>query len=233
MLRFSPPAYLHPNRFPPTLSFSTTSRLFPFVLGSYCQLVQYNALGAGIFYGIFHRRTLQTRLDNERAHEEEARHERLVKFPGFGYDFHSLEQGDNDELARAYTEIFNSNRDISSFIVMKGLICLFLRIPTKESRIFDANQAIVQRVGTNLVRDKRALLKDNAHSEEFLGQDLLTPLIKSNLDETDSRQAMSDEEVLGLINFHFPCCGPRNCQFYHVMGIICADQASGGAKEAP
>ncbi|KAJ1302442.1 hypothetical protein OPQ81_002760 [Rhizoctonia solani] len=42
-------------------------------------VVRYTALGAGIFYGIFHRRTLQTRLDNERAHEEEARHERLVK----------------------------------------------------------------------------------------------------------------------------------------------------------
>ncbi|KAH7338585.1 hypothetical protein B0J17DRAFT_657726 [Rhizoctonia solani] len=35
-------------------------------------VVRYTALGGGILYGIFHRRTLQTRLDNERAHEQEA-----------------------------------------------------------------------------------------------------------------------------------------------------------------
>ncbi|KAG8741556.1 hypothetical protein FRC11_014720 [Ceratobasidium sp. 423] len=42
-------------------------------------VVRYTALGAGILYGIVHRRTLQTRLDNERAHEHELRHEQLVK----------------------------------------------------------------------------------------------------------------------------------------------------------
>ncbi|CAE6450004.1 unnamed protein product [Rhizoctonia solani] len=42
-------------------------------------VVRYTALGGGILYGIFHRRTLQTRLDNERAHEHEVRHENLLK----------------------------------------------------------------------------------------------------------------------------------------------------------
>ncbi|KAG9088365.1 hypothetical protein FRC06_002062 [Ceratobasidium sp. 370] len=41
-------------------------------------VVRYTALASGIVYGIAHRRTLQTRLDNQRAHEEEIRHERLV-----------------------------------------------------------------------------------------------------------------------------------------------------------
>ncbi|KAG8741652.1 hypothetical protein FRC10_002616 [Ceratobasidium sp. 414] len=41
-------------------------------------VVRYTALASGIFYGIAHRRTLQTRLDTQRAHEEEIRHERLV-----------------------------------------------------------------------------------------------------------------------------------------------------------
>ncbi|QRV80155.1 ATP synthase E chain domain-containing protein [Ceratobasidium sp. AG-Ba] len=41
-------------------------------------VVRYTALASGIFYGIVHRRTLQTKLDNQRAHEEELRHERLV-----------------------------------------------------------------------------------------------------------------------------------------------------------
>ncbi|CAE6406935.1 unnamed protein product [Rhizoctonia solani] len=42
-------------------------------------VVRYTALGAGILYGIVHRRTLQTRLDNERAHQEETRHLELVQ----------------------------------------------------------------------------------------------------------------------------------------------------------
>ncbi|CAE6454293.1 unnamed protein product [Rhizoctonia solani] len=42
-------------------------------------VVRYTTLGAGILYGIVHRRTLQTRLDNDRAHEHELRHERLVQ----------------------------------------------------------------------------------------------------------------------------------------------------------
>ncbi|KAG8691692.1 hypothetical protein FRC08_010105 [Ceratobasidium sp. 394] len=41
-------------------------------------VVRYTALASGIFYGIAHRRTLQTRLDTQRAHEEEIRHERLL-----------------------------------------------------------------------------------------------------------------------------------------------------------
>ncbi|KAF8604909.1 hypothetical protein BDV93DRAFT_522198 [Ceratobasidium sp. AG-I] len=41
-------------------------------------VVRYTALAGGIFYGIAHRRTLQTRLDSQRAHEEELRHERLI-----------------------------------------------------------------------------------------------------------------------------------------------------------
>ena len=42
-------------------------------------VVRYTALGSGIIYGIWHRRTLQTRLNNERAHEEELRHQNLVQ----------------------------------------------------------------------------------------------------------------------------------------------------------
>ncbi|CAE6422736.1 unnamed protein product [Rhizoctonia solani] len=124
----------------------------------------------------------------------------IIGLEGFGYDFHSLEHEDNDELAKAYTELFNSNQDVSPFAVLRGLICLVLGIPTEDSRRFKANQATVNRIGTNLIRDKKILLQEDAQSEESLGRDLLTLLIKSNLAETDSRQAMSDDEVLGQIS---------------------------------
>ncbi|CEL63636.1 putative cytochrome P450 311a1 OS=Drosophila melanogaster GN=Cyp311a1 PE=2 SV=1 [Rhizoctonia solani AG-1 IB] len=123
----------------------------------------------------------------------------LILPKGFGYDFRSLEDKDKNELAKAYAELFNSNAEFSTLIVVKGLLCNMLGIPTKDSRRFDANQSTVRRIGMDLMKDKKALLQKDSHNEESRGRDLLTLLIKSNLAETDSRQTMSDEEVVGQI----------------------------------
>ncbi|CAE6439875.1 unnamed protein product [Rhizoctonia solani] len=124
----------------------------------------------------------------------------IIGLAGFGYDFRSLEDEDKDELSKAYTELFNSNINISPFIIIKGLVCDFLGIPTEDSRRFKANQATVRRIGTELMKDKKGLLQGDSRSEESCGRDLLTLLIKSNLAETDNLRAMSDEEVLGQIS---------------------------------
>nr|QDJ74243.1 cytochrome P450-3 [Thanatephorus cucumeris] len=124
----------------------------------------------------------------------------IIGLAGFGYDFRSLEDEDKDELAKAYTELFNSNINISPFIIIKGLVCNFLGISTEDARRFKANQATVRRIGTELMKDKKALLQGDSRSEESCGRDLLTLLIKSNLAETDNLQVMSDEEVLGQIS---------------------------------
>ncbi|CAE6524057.1 unnamed protein product [Rhizoctonia solani] len=124
----------------------------------------------------------------------------IIGLAGFGYDFRSLEDEDKDELSKAYTELFNSNQDINTPILIKGLICHMLGIPTEDSRRFKANQATIHRIGAGLIQDKKAVLQGDTQSEESHGRDLLTLLIKSNLAETDGRQAMSDEEVLGQIS---------------------------------
>ncbi|KAG8686029.1 hypothetical protein FRC11_009638 [Ceratobasidium sp. 423] len=100
----------------------------------------------------------------------------------------------------AYADLLDPNQDISLLIILKDLICNLLGVPTEDSRRFDANQATVRRVGTSLLKDKKALLQGDTQSEESHGKDLLTLLIKSNLAETDGHQAMSDEEVLGQIS---------------------------------
>ncbi|KAF8750444.1 cytochrome p450 [Rhizoctonia solani] len=105
----------------------------------------------------------------------------IIGLAGFGYDFRSLEDEDKDELSKAYTELFNSNINISPFIIIKGLVCDFLGIPTEDSRRFKANQATVRRIGTELMKDKKALLQGTRGA-------------KNNL------RAMSDEEVLGQIS---------------------------------
>lgn len=120
---------------------------------------------------------------------------------GFGYDFHSLEDEDKDELAKAFTEVFNTNQDIKPLEVIKGLFCQLVGIRTKGIRRIDANFATIRRIGMGLVNDKKLLLQGSKESEESQGRDLLTLLIKANIaSELDKSQAMSDEEVFGQIS---------------------------------
>ncbi|CCO33054.1 Secologanin synthase Short=SLS [Rhizoctonia solani AG-1 IB] len=94
----------------------------------------------------------------------------LILPKGFGYDFRSLEDKDKNELAKAYAELFNSNAEFSTLIVVKGLLCNMLGIPTKDSRRFDANQSTVRRIGMDLMKDKKALLQKDSHNEESLAK---------------------------------------------------------------
>lgn len=124
----------------------------------------------------------------------------IIGVAGFGYEFHSLEDEDKDELAKAFTEVFNSNQSFSQLSVLKDVVCGALGIPTEDSRRFKANLAIIRRIGMGLVNDKKTLLQESKESEESRGRDILTLLIKSNIAaDVDKNQALTDEEVFGQI----------------------------------
>lgn len=40
---------------------------------------------------------------------------------GFGYEFNSLKDGDEDLLAKAFTKLFDSDLEITTYMVVKGL----------------------------------------------------------------------------------------------------------------
>ncbi|KAG8723380.1 hypothetical protein FRC09_003580 [Ceratobasidium sp. 395] len=126
----------------------------------------------------------------------------VIGAAGFGYEFNSLQDGDEDELAKAFAKIFDSDEDITTFKLAKTVGCRVLGIPTEESRRIDESFATARRIGTKIIEDKKAMLlheeKNGADSE---GRDILSLLIKSNLaQEANGDQAMSDEEVLGQIS---------------------------------
>ncbi|KAH7338597.1 cytochrome P450 [Rhizoctonia solani] len=124
----------------------------------------------------------------------------IIGLAGFGYDFHSLEDENKDKFSKAFAELFNLNRHINLLAVVKVLIGRVLGIRTADFQRFKDSKATIHQIGTSLVQDKKTLLQGDVQSLESCGQDLLTLLIKSNLAEPDSRQAMSDEEVLGQIS---------------------------------
>ncbi|KAG8774413.1 hypothetical protein FRC12_001982 [Ceratobasidium sp. 428] len=126
----------------------------------------------------------------------------IIGTTGFGYEFNSLQEGDEDELAKAFAKVFDSDEELTAFIVIKAITYGALGIPTEETKRLDANIATTKRIGTKIVEDKKALLlqeeKDGATPQ---GRDILSLLIKSNMaQETHGGQAMSDEEVLGQIS---------------------------------
>nr|AVZ23833.1 cytochrome P450 [Thanatephorus cucumeris] len=126
----------------------------------------------------------------------------IIGIAGFGYEFHSLEGKDEDELAKAFMSVFNSNdKKPSSIGLFFMIISHRLGIPTKVSLRLKANLATIRRIGMEIVEDKKKILHQNRGGDEFYGQDLLTLLIKSNIaPDIEKDQAMTDEEIFGQIS---------------------------------
>ncbi|KAF8750505.1 cytochrome p450 [Rhizoctonia solani] len=126
----------------------------------------------------------------------------IIGIAGFGYEFHSLEGKDEDELAKAFMSVFNSNdKKPSSIGLLFMIISHRLGIPTKVSLRLKANLATIRRIGMEIVEDKKKILYQNQGGDEFYGRDLLTLLIKSNIaPDVEKDQAMTDEEIFGQIS---------------------------------
>ncbi|KAG8743143.1 hypothetical protein FRC10_000360 [Ceratobasidium sp. 414] len=118
----------------------------------------------------------------------------VIGTAGFGYEFNSLQNGDENELAKAFKSVFDSDTEVTTMMM-----------PTTGSRKLEASLDTMRRIGTKIVADKKTMLKhDTKEQVELQGRDLLTLLIKSNMAEqtkgTHDSQSMSDEEVLGQIS---------------------------------
>ncbi|KEP47409.1 cytochrome P450 family protein [Rhizoctonia solani 123E] len=126
----------------------------------------------------------------------------IIGIAGFGYEFHSLEGTDEDELAKAFMGVFNSNEERPSMVALFFMIsCHRLGIPTKQSRRMEANLETIRRIGMGIVNDKKTVLQESKGDEESHGRDLLTLLIKSNISpDVESHQAMTDKEIFGQIS---------------------------------
>ncbi|QRV80086.1 cytochrome P450 family protein [Ceratobasidium sp. AG-Ba] len=129
----------------------------------------------------------------------------IIGTTGFGYDFNSLQRGDEDELALAFSKIFASRDDRTVFKTMIELLAELFGLSTKETRRFDANIKTVNRIGMRIVNDKKRMLRQiSKGDDDSKSRDILSLLIKSNLAQETSGgntdQAMTDHEVLGQIS---------------------------------
>ncbi|KAG8794508.1 hypothetical protein FRC12_023915 [Ceratobasidium sp. 428] len=130
----------------------------------------------------------------------------IIGTTGFGYEFNSLQDGDEDELAKAFTKIFDSDQiDRTILKTVISLTTQALGIPTERSRRFKSNLETINRIGKGIVSDKKAMLRQSSKDgSEGKDRDILSILIKSNMaQETEGAskdQIMSDDEVMGQIS---------------------------------
>ncbi|KAG9119978.1 hypothetical protein FRC07_004717 [Ceratobasidium sp. 392] len=134
----------------------------------------------------------------------------IIGTTGFGYEFNSLQDGDEDELAKAFTKLFDTDEDNTVLKTLMALTAQALgiklgvlkRILKRKSLRLNPN---IDRISDRIVNDKKAMLRQNdKDGSATKDRDILTLLIKSNMaaeiEGANKAQIMSDDEVLGQIS---------------------------------
>ncbi|KAG8703083.1 hypothetical protein FRC09_004363 [Ceratobasidium sp. 395] len=125
----------------------------------------------------------------------------IIGAAGFDYHFNSLDEGDEDELAKAFSKIFSEGQQMTVLGILKNFIPALSVIPDERSKRLKANMEIMNRIGMKVVQDKKATLSQELKTGSTAqSRDLLTLLIKSNMAYENEDQRMTDEEVLGQIS---------------------------------
>ncbi|KAG8703084.1 hypothetical protein FRC09_004364 [Ceratobasidium sp. 395] len=125
----------------------------------------------------------------------------IIGVAGFDYHFNSLDGNDEDELAKAFSKIFEAGQQMTVFAILRNFIPLLQIIPDERTKITKNNMANMRRIGMKLVESKKeALAQELKTGSTAQGRDLLTLLIKSNMAYENEGQRMTDDEVLGQIS---------------------------------
>ncbi|KAF8597176.1 cytochrome P450 [Ceratobasidium sp. AG-I] len=128
----------------------------------------------------------------------------IIGTAGFGYEFNSLRDGNEDLLAKAFAKIFDSDKKVTTLKILKMKICRLLHIPTEDGTRMSNNIETTRRLGKKIVDDRKKQLQASKEGSIPEGRDLLSLLIKSIMavenSEAGTDQAMSEDEVLGQIS---------------------------------
>ncbi|KAI0328400.1 cytochrome P450 [Cubamyces sp. BRFM 1775] len=140
----------------------------------------------------------------------------VIGLAGFGYDFNALNlEGNPTELGIAFRQLFTST-SASDTSVLGYLFTWFPFLalilihgpaqPNKRLTELIKATAVIKRVGTQLVAERKAAIlreasdrqKQGVERKDLKGRDLLTLLIKANMaKDVPESQRLSDEDVLG------------------------------------
>ncbi|KAG8852487.1 hypothetical protein FRB96_008675 [Tulasnella sp. 330] len=133
----------------------------------------------------------------------------VIGFAGFDYDFNSLAAGESNELAQASQKLQKSMTTVRKAVglldLLQSRIQVLCLIPNERQRLMKKSREVMDRVGMELVQQRKALLLQESAGEvkssSVVGRDLLSILVKANMatDLKDSER-MTDDEMMGQIN---------------------------------
>ncbi|KAH9054511.1 cytochrome P450 [Lactarius vividus] len=133
----------------------------------------------------------------------------IIGLAGFNYAFNSLHSPDENQ-----NELYESIRSMltikaSQFMfILQLFFPLFRPIPTARSRVLNRSLEVIRRIGSQLIRDKKAAVLAELNlgasgvveKHDVQGHDLLSLLIKSNIaSDMSENMRMSDEEILSQV----------------------------------
>ncbi|KAG8743100.1 hypothetical protein FRC10_000400 [Ceratobasidium sp. 414] len=125
----------------------------------------------------------------------------IIGVAGFDYHFNSLDGGDEDELAKAFSKVFEAGQRVSVLAIVKNFIPVLQYLPDERRRMAKNNMANMRRIGMKLIENKKMVLAQELKTGSTAqSRDLLTLLIKSNMAYENEGQRMTDDEVLGQIS---------------------------------
>ncbi|KAL1939460.1 hypothetical protein VTO73DRAFT_10016 [Trametes versicolor] len=133
----------------------------------------------------------------------------VIGLAGFNYEFNALNpSGKPSELAEAFEKIFKVPEKIPIMMILRNFFPILNIIKDERVRQVEQAKATMNRIGTQLIAEKKAAIAREASEKKshggggqsLQGRDLLTLLIKANMatDIPDS-QRLSDADVLSQV----------------------------------
>ncbi|TFK45671.1 cytochrome P450 [Heliocybe sulcata] len=130
----------------------------------------------------------------------------VIGMAGFGYDFDALRPKDTpNELSEAFSTMFGGPPSFRLLPFLQAWVPLFRLIPDKQTQVVAHAQAVMTRIGRQLITEKKATARAEMSGERFdrkamQGMDLLSRLVRANMaTDLNEKQRMSDEDILAQI----------------------------------
>ncbi|KAI0822363.1 cytochrome P450 [Trametes gibbosa] len=133
----------------------------------------------------------------------------VIGLAGFNYRFDALNpNGKTNELNQAFQDIFNPSGNFTMWMLVKHFFPIFEIFGDERARRLEHAQAVMRRIGTQLIREKKAEISreadDNKNGglerKDVVGRDLLTLLLKANMaTDIPDNVRLSDEDVLAQV----------------------------------
>ncbi|KAJ7253334.1 cytochrome P450 [Mycena haematopus] len=124
----------------------------------------------------------------------------IIGLAGFNYNFNSLASEEQTELGAAFATTFQAGQRMNILRMLQIWIPAFRLIRTNVDRVMENSQAVMRRIGLQLLQESKDEMAQNGTFEKGRSRDLLSLLVRANTSkDLPASQRLSDEDVLAQV----------------------------------